>query len=58
MVWYMTMLNKQNLTVIVECISILNKEINDNTSTPACFEVYMKLLDVEMDVRKEPVLNE
>ena len=54
----MTMLNKQNLTIIVECLSILNKEINDNTSTRACFEVYMKLLDVEMDDRKEPVLNE
>ena len=38
--------------VIVDFISILNQEINDN-GPPACFEVFMKFLSLERQNRVE-----
>lgn len=37
-------MNEQNLKMIVD---FLNQEINDNRSTPASFEVFMKLFGIE-----------
>ena len=39
--------------VIVDFISILNQEINDNGPTPTCFEVFMKFLSLERQNRVE-----
>jgi len=50
-------MNEQNMKTIFECISLLNKEITHQKSTPASLEVFMKLMQLEIDCCKKKEIN-
>jgi len=46
-------MNTKQLKILFDVLSILNGEINAHRSTPVLSSVFMKLMSLELDLKKE-----